>query len=61
MSQIKTHIDTLTPYDRIEIDNKFIMIHRSNLDTYFKRYDCKSELELEDCLWINYGITIKII
>jgi hypothetical protein len=57
----KTHIDTLTPYDRIDIDNKFIIIYRSNLNFYFKKYNCKSELELEDCLWINYGITIKII
>ena len=38
----KTHIDTLTPYDRIDIDNKFIIINRSNLSFYYKKYDCKS-------------------
>lgn len=57
----KSHIDTLTPYDKIDVDNNFIIINRSNLNFYFKKYDCKNELELEDCLWINYGITIKII
>lgn len=57
----KTHIDTLTPYDKIDVDNNFIIIHHSNLNFYLKKYDCKNELELEDCLWINYGITIKII
>jgi hypothetical protein len=57
----KTIKDKLSPYDKIDIDNMFIIIHRTNLSFYYNKYNCSNEAELEDCLWINYGITIKII
>ena len=47
-------------YDKFDFDNKFILINRSNLNKYYERYGCSTENELADCLWINYGITIKI-
>jgi hypothetical protein len=48
-------------YDNFDLDNLFLIINNSNLDFYLKKYNCSNELELEDNLWINYGITIKII
>lgn len=48
-------------YDNFDLDNLFLIINNSNLDFYLKKYNCSDELELEDNLWFNYGITIKII
>ena len=48
-------------YDNFDLDNLFLIINNSNLDFYLKKYNCSNELELEDNLWFNYGITIKII
>jgi hypothetical protein len=47
--------------DKIDLDNLFMMINRENLKYYFDKYHCSNEIELEDNLWNNYGITIKII
>jgi hypothetical protein len=48
-------------YDNFDLDNLFLIINNTNLDFYLKKYNCSNELELEDNLWFNYGITIKII
>ena len=48
-------------YDNFDLDNLFLIINNSNLDFYLKKYNCSDELELEDNLWFNYGIAIKII
>ena len=48
-------------YDKIDIDNLFFIVNRCNLEYYYKKYNCCTENELEDNLWYNYGITIKII
>jgi hypothetical protein len=47
--------------DKIDYDNKFIIIDRNNLHKYYKRYNCNQENDLEDYFWINYGVLIKII
>lgn len=48
-------------YDKMDVDNLFLIIHKDNLNTYFARYNCNNVAELEDILWINYGITFKIV
>lgn len=47
--------------DKIDYDNNFIIIDRSNLHKYYKRYNFNQENELEDYFWLNYGVLIKII
>jgi len=56
-----TYIPVSSEYDAIDVDNLFLTIHRSNLKSYLERYDCDNENDLEDSLWINYGISIRII
>jgi hypothetical protein len=58
---MEDYIPIKSEYDKIDVDNKFLTIHECNIIKYLERYGCKNELELEDCLWINYGITLKII
>ena len=48
-------------YDKIDLDNNFIIVHKSNLEKYFEKYNCKTEEELSTCLWLNFGVTITII
>lgn len=48
-------------YDNFDLDNLFLIINSANLDFYLKKYNCSNELELEDNLWHNYGITMKIV
>ena len=55
------HFNMNYKYDKFDLDNLFLIINNSNLDFYLKKYNCSNELELEDNLWFNYGITIKII
>lgn len=56
-----TYIPIQSDYDNIDMDHKFITIHKSNLKHYLNKYMCKNEIELEDVLWDNYGLTIKIV
>lgn len=56
-----TYIPVSSEYDAIDVDNLFLTIHRSNLKSYLEHYDCDNENDLEDSLWINYGISIRII
>lgn len=48
-------------YDKMDFDNLFLIINRCNLKKYFKKYNCSNENELEDYLWTNHGVLIKII
>ena len=48
-------------HDNFDLDNLFLIINNSYMDFYLNKYNCSNELELEDNLWFNYGITIKII
>lgn len=57
----KVYTDTLSLYDKFDLDNLFLIINRSNLNYYYEKYNCSNEIELEDNLWINYGVSIKII
>jgi len=50
-----------TQNDSIDFDNGTMTIHRGNLMKYLEQYLCKSEADLEDTLWYNYGIFVKVI
>lgn len=47
--------------DTIDFDNGSAIIHRSHINAYLEKYLCKSEEDLEDTLWYNYGVFVKII
>ncbi len=47
--------------DLIDFDNGSAVIHRSHINAYLEKYLCKSEEDLEDTLWYNYGVFVKII
>ena len=46
--------------DTIDIDHGFMMIYRENLMKYLEQYMCKNEQDLEDYLWYNHGVMLKI-
>lgn len=56
-----TYFPIKAKYDKIDLDNLFILINRCNLEYYYKKYNCSTESELEDNLWYNYGMTMKIV
>ena len=47
--------------DIIDFDNGTMLVYKQNLSKYFEQYMCKTEDELSDTLWFNYGIFLKII
>jgi hypothetical protein len=47
--------------DIVDIDNGFMLVSRNNLQKYFERYMCKTETDLQDTLWYNYGVFLKIV
>lgn len=53
--------DIESEYDKLDVDNLFIIIHKDNLKSYYTMYNCENEIELEDFLWYNFGISIKVI
>ena len=55
------YIPVQSEYDKIDIDNRFLIIRNGNLEKYLIKYNCDNQMELEDILWINYGITLKIV
>lgn len=61
METDNNYIPINSKYDKLDLDNLFLIINRPNLNYYYKKYNCSNEVELEDNLWYNYGITIKII
>lgn len=55
------HFNKIIEYDKIDVDNRFLIIHKSNLEKYLEHCNCTCEDELANYLWLNYDITIKII
>lgn len=47
--------------DFVDYNNGTAVIHRENINKYLERYYCKSEEDLMDTLYYNYGIFAKII
>ena len=47
--------------DIIDFDNGTMIVYKQNLNKYFEQYMCKTEDELSDTLWFNYGIFLKIV
>ena len=57
----KKYIPVNNDYDKFDLDNSHIIIRKSNLNKYFEKYNCDSKEELEDMLWLNYGVSCKIV
>ena len=47
--------------DIIDMDNGTMVIHRQNITKYLERYMCKDEDDLQDTMWYNYGVFVKVI
>ena len=47
--------------DIIDMDNGTMVIHRQNISKYLERYMCKDEDDLQDTMWYNYGVFVKVI
>ena len=47
--------------DIIDMDNGTMVIHRQNISKYLERYMCKDEDDLQDTMWYNYGVFVKLI
>ena len=47
--------------DIIDMDNGTMVIHRQNINKYLERYMCKDEDDLQDTMWYNYGVFVKVI
>lgn len=54
--------ETITKIDDIiDFDNGTMIVYKQNLCKYLEQYMCKTEDELSDTLWFNYGIFLKIV
>ena len=47
--------------DIVDLDNGTMVIHRQNINKYLERYMCKDEDDLQDTMWYNYGVFVKVI
>ena len=47
--------------DIIDMDNGTMVIHRQNITKYLERYMCTDEDDLQDTMWYNYGVFVKVI
>ena len=47
--------------DIIDMDNGTMVIHRQNISKYLERYMCKDEDDLQDTMWYNYGVFVKVV
>ena len=47
--------------DISDMDNGTMVIHRQNISKYLERYMCKDEDDLQDTMWYNYGVFVKVI
>jgi len=50
-----------TKSDVVDVDNGIMIISHDNIDKYLERYMCKDEFDLQDTLWYNYGVYVKIV
>ena len=44
----------------IDLDHGYMSVARENLSKYLERYMCKDENDLQDTLWYNYGVYVRI-
>ena len=42
------------------MDDTLIINSKEQLDRYLKKYNCTSEKELDEVLWYEYGVSLKI-
>jgi len=47
--------------DIIDFDNGIMTIYAENINKYLEKYICKDAQDLEDTLWLSYGVYVKII
>ena len=47
--------------DIVDMDNGTMVIHRQNINKYLERYMCKDEDDLQDTMWYNYGVFVKVV
>ena len=47
--------------DIIDMDNGTMVIHRQNISKQLERYMCNDEDDLQDTMWYNYGVFVKVI
>ena len=41
------------------MDDILIINNKEQLERYLKKYNCKTEEELDEILWYEYGVTLK--
>lgn len=42
------------------MDNTLIINSKEQLDRYLKKYNCQTIEELDEVLWYEYGVSLKI-
>lgn len=42
------------------MDDILIINTKEQLDRYLKKYNCKDERELDELLWFDYGVSLKV-
>lgn len=47
--------------DLIDFDNGTATLYRENLIKELERFACKSEEDLSDFLWYNYGVFVTVV
>lgn len=57
----KTFSSSTTNGDIIDMDNGTMTISRKNISYYLEKYACKDEIELNDTLWYNYGVFLRVV
>ena len=51
----------LNETDVFDEENGVALVHQNNITKYLERYMCKTEEELQDYLYYNKGIFLKVI
>lgn len=47
--------------DSVDFDNGSMVVYAEHLNKYLEKYSCKDASDLEDTLWFNYGVYLKIV
>jgi hypothetical protein len=47
--------------DSVDFDNGTAIIYAEHINKYLEKYSCKDVTDLEDTLWFNYGVFVKVI
>lgn len=53
--------DIIGKTDIIDLDNGTMIIYAEHINKYLEQYCCKDAQDLEDTLWYNYGVWVKVI